>query len=540
MTSLRLPHAWLVLTSLVCTCTVALAAAPDPALRELIRSLPNGDYDDRAAVVEQILATGDARAETVVTALAENALFRRRDDGEVVRGERDGRSYLLFDVLTGESLGVGGRRDVRRIPANTALRSRIEQLLARQRLIAGDTAARLAAAEALLDAPGSVSSGLLEEALRSEPDAGVRELLQLAVLLDALRSDRTESAADAARALASWPLPAVRGALAEVIADADRPESLRSAATASLSLIERRLAQYEWIQTVFFGLSLGSVLVLAAMGLAITFGVMGVINMAHGELVMIGAYVTYVLQLWLPGAIGWTVPLAVPVAFIVSGLVGMVIERGVIRHLYGRPLETLLATFGVSLILQQAARSLFSPLNRNVVTPDWMSGSLELASGLAFTLNRMWILGFTLAVFAVLLLVLRHTRLGLQIRAVAQNRDMARGLGVRTDRIDSLTFGLGAGLAGVAGVALSLLTNVGPNLGQSYIVDAFLVVVFGGVGNLWGTLAAGLSLGVTTKLMEPWAGAVLAKILVLVGIILFIQRYPRGLVPQPGRAVETG
>ena len=295
---------------------------------------------------------------------------------------------------------------------------------------------------------------------------------------------------------------------------------------------------WRWWRPFFFGLSLGSVLVLAAIGLAITFGVMGVINMAHGELIMLGAYTTFVIQQLLPDAIGLSLFVAIPAAFLVSGLVGVGIERGVIRFLYGRPLETLLATFGISLILQQAVRSIFSPLNRTVATPDWLTGSMEIVPGLALTYNRMAIVVFSLVVFAGLWLALQRTRLGLEVRAVAQNRNMARALGVRSPWIDSLTFGLGSGIAGIAGVALSQLTNVGPNLGQSYIIDCFMVVVFGGVGNLWGTLVAGLSLGVANKFLEPFAGAVVAKIAILVFIILFIQKRPSGLFPQRGRAAE--
>jgi urea transport system permease protein len=274
---------------------------------------------------------------------------------------------------------------------------------------------------------------------------------------------------------------------------------VRAAAKADLHSIERSRTFYAAIQTILYGLSQGSVLVLAAIGLAITFGVMGVINMAHGELMMLGAYTTYVVQLLMPQHIGASILVAIPLAFLVSGLAGIAIERGIVRHLYGRPLETLLATFGVSLILQQAVRDIFSANNRPV---------------------------------------LKRTRLGLEVRAVSQNRAMAKAMGVRTEWVDALTFGLGSGIAGVAGVALSQLTNVGPNLGQSYIVDSFMVVVFGGVGNLWGTEVGGNALGVVNKLLEPYSGAVLAKIFVLVFLILFIQRRPRGLFPQKGRAAD--
>ena len=280
-------------------------------------------------------------------------------------------------------------------------------------------------------------------------------------------------------------------------------------------------------------------LVLVAIGLAITFGVMGVINMAHGELMMLGAYTTYVVQTLMPGHIESSVLVAIPAAFLVAGLTGVLIERTIIRFLYGRPLETLLATFGVSLVLQQLVRSVFSANNRSVVTPSWMSGTLQINDALAITYNRLYIVLFTVIVFGILLAVLKRTRLGLDIRAVSQNRAMARAMGIRSEWVDAMTFGLGAGIAGVAGVALSQLTNVGPNLGQSYIIDSFMVVVFGGVGNLWGTFIGGVSLGVINKLLEPYAGAVLGKIFVLVALILFIQRRPRGLFPQTGRAAEA-
>ena len=280
-------------------------------------------------------------------------------------------------------------------------------------------------------------------------------------------------------------------------------------------------------------------LVLISIGLAITFGVMGVINMAHGELMMLGAYATYVVQTAMPNHTEASIFVAIPVAFAVAALMGILIERTVIRFLYGRPLETLLATFGVSLILQQLVRSILTALNRQVITPAWMSGTLQLNDALSITYNRLYIVVFTLLVFAALLIVLKRTRMGLEIRAVAQNRAMARAMGIRSDWVDAMTFGLGSGIAGVAGVALSQLTNVNPNLGQSYIIDSFMVVVFGGVGNVWGAMVGGLSMGVVNELLEPYAGAVLAKIVVLVALILFIQTRPRGLFPPVGRSSEN-
>ena len=326
--------------------------------------------------------------------------------------------------------------------------------------------------------------------------------------------------------------------------DANRAgRSLKDAVAAAIAAINRRWRSGMSAQNVWYGLSLGSVLLLAAIGLAITFGVMGVINMAHGEMVMLGAYTTFVVQERDPHL------RARPVRLVAGdraaarpssspALVGVVIERGIIRFLYGRPLETLLATWGISLILQQAVRSIFGPTNREVGNPSWMSGSFDLG-GLAITWNRLWIIVFALAVFVVLLLLLKRTPFGLQMRAVTQNRRMASSMGIRTPWVDALTFGLGSGIAGIAGVALSQIDNVSPNLGQGYIIDSFMVVVFGGVGNLWGTLVGALSLGIVNKFLEPYAGAVLGKILILVLIILFIQKRPRGLFALKGRAVEA-
>ena len=305
-----------------------------------------------------------------------------------------------------------------------------------------------------------------------------------------------------------------------------------------LDKLTQKKAMYEKTEQVYFGISLGAVLVLAAIGLAITFGVMGVINMAHGELIMIGAYTTYVMQQLLPNCPGIALILSIPAAFLVCGAVGMLIEISVIRYLYGRPLETLLATFGISLLLQQLFRTIFSPLNKAIITPSWMQGSIQVNDFLSLTINRLYVIGFSLTIFIILLLIMKKTALGLNVRAISINPLMARCLGVKASWVNALTFGLGSGIAGLAGVALSQITNVGPNLGQNYIIDSFMVVVFGGVGNLWGTLIAGLILGLANKFLEPITGAMLAKIVVLISLVLFIQKRPRGLFPQRGRAVE--
>ena len=317
---------------------------------------------------------------------------------------------------------------------------------------------------------------------------------------------------------------------------------VKKAAADAIASIQNSLAIWTGVQNAWYGLSLGSVLLLAAIGLAITFGVMGVINMAHGEMVMLGAYTTFVVQEVIrtryPGLFDYSLLIAVPLAFLVAGAIGVVIERSIIRFLYGRPLETLLATWGLSLVLQQAVRTAFGPTNREVGAPNFMSGAVEIGQ-LAITWNRLWIIVFAGLVFAALLAILKLTPIGLQMRAVTQNRRMASAMGIRTPFVDAMTFGLGSGIAGMAGVALSQIDNVSPNLGQGYIIDSFMVVVFGGVGNLWGTLIGALSLGVANKFLEPYAGAVLAKIAILVLIILFIQRRPRGLFALKGRAVES-
>ena len=364
---------------------------------------------------------------------------------------------------------------------------------------------------------------LLRERLGVETNSGVKKEIATGLALAALDGSDAKARLEAIATLSDSVSQDVRNRLALLLDKSpdgsfvESDEKVRRAAAAAVATIDRWRTFYSGIETLFFGLSLGSVLVLIAIGLAITFGVMGVINMAHGELMMLGAYTTYAVQMAMPGHIGISILVAIPAAFIVAGLAGVVMERTIIRFLYGRPLETLLATFGVSLILQQAVRSIFSANNRSVVTPDWMSGSLRLNDALAITYNRLYIVIFTLIVFSLILVVLKRTRIGLDIRAVSQNRAMAKAMGIRTEWVDAMTFGLGSGIAGVAGVALSQLTNVGPNLGQSYIIDSFMVVVFGGVGNLWGSLIGGMSMGIVNKLLEPYAGAVLAKIFVLVG-----------------------
>ncbi|WP_158162449.1 urea ABC transporter permease subunit UrtB [Grimontia hollisae] len=446
----------------------------------------------------------------------------------------------LQNILTDETITVEKKRQYRAVTINNKIRSQIKTALATTALSSRDAETRRIAARRMI---GEIDAALLPVVANihdSESDVVTKKYLMTAISVFTLEGHTGQGDKSGAIAfLVDVGMPEAFDALQSARAKVGDDEAeITAALDAAITDYRENQRVVNAAQTLYFGLSLGSVLVLAGIGLAITFGVMGVINMAHGELIMLGAYTTYVLQQLFPAQTGMALLLSIPCAFMVSGLVGMAIERSVIRHLYGRPLETLLATFGISLILQQTVRSIFSPLNRSVSTPDFMSGMIEVTPMLALTASRMYIIVFCLVVFFSLLFILKRTPLGLQVRAVSQNRAMARAMGVRSEWVDMATFGLGSGIAGVAGVVLSQLTNVGPNMGQAYIIDSFMVVVFGGVGNLWGTLAAGLSLGVFNKVLEPWAGAVLAKILVLVFIILFIQKRPKGLFPQRGRMAE--
>ena len=510
----------------------------DPVLDPLFTQFVEGRDEARTEALEALAASGREDTRALLEGILEGTLMLRKDERDVVRVEKRGREVDLFHALNGEPLGSDRSRAVSRLKLDNRLRGTLRGLIASLGLYSEDVGERRAALEALLEQPDAIETTTLATLADEENEPALRTLIERVQARQYLAEDDPALRLAGVERLQRDLAPSSRQALAGIAAN-DVDESVRERALAAVTAQTRTLGLYEHVETLFFGLSLGSVLVLAAIGLAITFGVMGVINMAHGELIMLGAYCAWGMQRLMPDALAAALFLSIPTAFVLTALVGMLIERGVIRHLYGRPLETLLATFGISLILQQAVRTLVSPQNVPVSNPAFMSGTVEFGGALELTLNRLYVLAFCLVVFALLLQLLRRTRFGLEVRAVSQNRAMARAMGVRSARVDSLTFGLGAGVAGIAGVALSQLTNVGPNLGQAYIVDSFMVVVFGGVGNLWGTLIGGMTLGVANKLMEPWAGAILAKILVLVFLILFIQKRPRGLFPQRGRAAEA-
>jgi urea transport system permease protein len=549
--TLRSGALWLLFLLLLASRSAFSVYAQSPSDANLLTTLGqlrDASFDDKEKIIDQLAASNHPSVRAILTAFLQGRLYYRNQDMQVVlikQGDEDSTMPHLIDPVTLKPAGAASDDDLTKMVTNNRLRRVLQTTLARYGLSSANPTVRLESAQDIEKDLDEGNVQLLRDRSKVETDPKVKSEIDTGLALATL--DGTDGQARLAavstleRSLRQDVLNRLQ-ALVQQNADGTYVESdpqVRTAAAAAIKSISRWRTFYSDIETLFFGLSLGSVLVLIAIGLAITFGVMGVINMAHGELMMLGAYTTYVVQVAMPNHGEISILVAIPAAFLVAALTGILIERTIIRFLYGRPLETLLATFGVSLILQQAVRSIFTALNRSVVTPQWMSGTFQLNDALSITYNRLYIVIFTVLVFAALFVVLKRTRLGLEIRAVSQNRSMAKAMGIRSEWVDALTFGLGSGIAGVAGVALSQLTNVNPNLGQSYIIDSFMVVVFGGVGNLWGAMVGGMSMGVVNELLEPYAGAVLAKIFVLVALILFIQTRPRGLFPPTGRASEN-
>ncbi|HEY7991741.1 MAG TPA: urea ABC transporter permease subunit UrtB [Stellaceae bacterium] len=522
---------------------MAFAAADDAKLSASVQQLGADDFDAKIAAVGELAATPDPRVVKILKALEGGELYVAKDK-KVVRAEPDGDSFTIFEPLGGEKIGTATSDDIDQIVVNNRVRGVIDAALGALNLFSGRRADRLAAALDLVKHPSAASVPALQKAMAAETDSEIRQDMTLALAGARLNSPDKKAQLDAIAELAGSTDPAIFNVLSALRDSPDLDPEVRKADEHAIGAISQRLQLVRIGMTLFEGLSLGSILLLAAIGLSITFGVMGVINMAHGEMIMLGAYATYVVQQIFVGYLppGWLdvyLVASLPVAFLVTGALGIALERSVIRFLYARPLETLLATWGVSLILQQLVRTIFGAPNKAVANPSWMTGGFELIGGAFITYNRLAILVFCFVVLGVLGLVLKRTSFGLHMRAVTQNRDMAAAMGIPTARIDALTFGLGSGIAGMAGVALSQIGNVSPNLGTIYIVDSFMVVVFGGVGSLFGTLAGAMSLGIVNKLLEPVSGAVLGKVVVLIAIILFIQRRPRGLFALRGRAAEN-
>ena len=549
--TLRAGALWLFFLLLLASRSAFLVYAQSPSDANLLTTLGqlrDASFDDKEKIIDQLAASNHPSVRAILTSFLQGRLYYRNQDMQVVlikQGDEDSPMPHLIDPVTLKPAGTASSDDLTKMVTNNRLRRVLQTTLARYGLSSADPSVRLESAQDIEKDLDEGNVQLLRDRSKVETDPKVKSEIDTGLALATLDGSDAQARLAAVSTLKHSLRQDVLNRLQALIqqnADGTYAESdaqVRTAAASAVKSISRWRTFYSDIETLFFGLSLGSVLVLIAIGLAITFGVMGVINMAHGELMMLGAYTTYVVQVAMPNHGEISILVAIPAAFLVAALTGILIERTIIRFLYGRPLETLLATFGVSLILQQAVRSIFTALNRSVVTPQWMSGTFQLNDALSITYNRLYIVIFTVLVFAALFVVLKRTRIGLEIRAVSQNRSMAKAMGIRSEWVDALTFGLGSGIAGVAGVALSQLTNVNPNLGQSYIIDSFMVVVFGGVGNLWGAMVGGMSMGVVNELLEPYAGAVLAKIFVLVALILFIQTRPRGLFPPTGRASEN-
>jgi urea transport system permease protein len=501
--------------------------------RKTVEKLAFGEGDEKIEAIAALVAAGDEKSAAVLQALADEELYTSGKRVLIVKGD------AATDAVTGEKLAAVPD-DKEDITVNNRLRRELGSALDALRLISPRDEVRRAAAKGLVGAAEPGMLPLVKKALAREPDPGIRSTLEQVAASLELRAEDPQARLAAARKLGASSDPSAKTLLLGALKD-EKDEGVRTEAQKSLRLIEGKLAWGERFGVVFTAVSLGSILLLAALGLAITYGLMGVINMAHGELIMIGAYSTYVVQNLFRKTpfFDWYLLAAMPAAFLASALVGMALERSVIRWLYGRPLETLLATWGISLILIQSMRTLFGAQNVTVENPAFMSGGVEVLAGVVLPWSRIVIIGFAVFVLALVFLLLNKTRLGLFVRGVTQNRDMAACVGVSTARVDTWAFGLGSGIAGLAGCALSQIGNVGPDLGQAYIVDSFMVVVLGGVGQLAGTVYAALGLGFANKLLEAWQGAVLAKIAVLVFIVVFIQKRPQGLFALKGRAVEA-
>jgi urea transport system permease protein len=530
------------LRALLLAACLALSGAAWAALdASAVSALASDDSDERVAAISALAASGEPRARQILKALSEDGLYTTKDKTGAIRVVLE-ESGTWVDAASGAPIDASGERDA--INTNNRLRGALDAALAAFDLSSPDVPTRLAAAEALQGADDAALLPAIEAALARESDTRVRERLANARAALGLRAPEAAQRLAAVRALADSDSPQVRQMLSERLDPANEPDAaVRAAAQTTLAEIAQRLRKYELLNSFFSGLSLGSILLLAAIGLAITFGLMGVINMAHGEFLMIGAYCTYVVQSLFrahaPGLLEWYPVAALPVAFLVTALLGVLLERSVIRWFHGRPLDTLLATWGVSLLLIQGARSLFGAQNVELANPSWMAGGIELAGGQVLAYNRIAIIVFAAVVVALVWWLLARTRMGLFVRAVTQNRAMASAAGVPTDRVDMLTFGLGSGLAGLAGVALSQIGNVGPELGTGFIIDSFMVVVLGGVGQIAGTVISALGLGALAKLIEPAAGPVLAKIALLLLVILVIQKRPQGLFAVKGRSADA-
>jgi len=524
----------MMMRTFVLSAALLLSASVHALTPEEVKGMALGETEARVEALAKASAVPDEKTAAFIQALADDAVKTAGDKVFVVKDDK------AYDPISGAELAVPA--DAEDVINNNLMRGELDNALASLKLLSKDEKVRAEAIKTLSGGADESRLPLIEKAYAAETVPALKnqlEMVRATILLGS--SDKTKRLEAAAR-LSGSNNPVSKTVLIARLSEEEDPE-VKSALQASLRKVESALAWGDKLGAVFSGISLGSILLLVALGLAITYGLMGVINMAHGELMMIGAYATYVVQglfqQYLPGLFDWYLLAAVPVAFLASALMGAALERGVIRFLYGRPLETLLATWGISLMLQQLVRSIFGAQNVGVENPVWMSGGVQVLGNLSLPYNRLVIIGFAIAVLLGMAWLISKTRLGLFVRGVTQNRPIASCMGVNTARVDTYAFALGSGIAGLAGCALSQVGNVGPDLGQGYIVDAFMVVVLGGVGQLAGTVYAALGLGILNKFLEGWTGAVLAKIAVLVLIIIFIQKRPQGIFAMKGRSAEA-
>lgn len=511
--------------------------ADNNKLENLILKLDTKNFQKKIDVIEEIFNIDTNYSLLTLKSIQEGKLYIRKSDKKVLLVNIKNRTYNTFDFFDNSELGVEKKRKIKKIKINNKIRNILNNRIGILQLSRGSKKDKIEAISDIIKEANKQTLTIINSQILKEEDQELLKNLKLAKDSIIARYGSDTEKLQAIKSLSGNTNNDIVNILKTISEDMSLPQTVILQAKNSLNTSLKNIKINNIIKTTFFGLSLGSVLLLAAIGLAITFGVVGVINMAHGELIMLGAYCTYVVQQIMPNNISASIFISIPIAFLFTGFVGVLIERVIVKNLYGRPLETLLATFGLSLILQQAVRSIFSPLNKTVYSPQWMSGVTSIG-GLELTNNRLVIIIFTLLIFSIVIYILKKTIFGLQMRAVTQNRKMASAMGINTKKVDMLTFGFGAGVAGVAGVALSQITNVGPNLGQNYIIDSFMVVVFGGVGNLLGTFIGAFGLGLSNKLIEPFTGAIVSKIFILLFIIIFIQFRPKGLFSLKGRTAD--
>ena len=495
--------------------------------------------------VKKLGDLGNSAALPALIAL-KNKRLAITENGRLVtlnESENEGR-----DVLTGEKINIESLVLTKPM-INNSVRRVLSTAIAKLKLSSDDPVLRHEAAKDLLRRSSSSIIPLVESSLKKENNDNIKEIFLLVLAKEYLQGDDKKKRLESINTIKNIGSKEFFSVLEELLLKNEEGEFLekdsevRRNAAAAIKSIKNRQIFIDQVANLFYGLSLGSILLLAALGLAITFGLMGVINMAHGEMIMIGAYATFVVQnifiKYLPSLFDWYLIVAIPISFLASAIVGIVLERSVIRHLYGRPLETLLATWGISLVLIQSVRLVFGAQNVAVENPFYLSGGIEVFSGVIFPYSRIAIIIFVIFIVILIWMLLQKTPLGLQVRAVTQNREMAACMGISTHKVDMWTFGLGSGVAGLGGLALSQIGNVGPELGRMYIVDSFMVVVLGGVGKIAGTVAGAFSIGIVNKILEPFSGAVLGKIIVLVLIIALIQKRPQGLFAPKGRNTEN-